>query len=185
MIGDRELVFGLLLVVSILFATNRIRLDIIALLTVLALMISGVLTVTESLSGFGNPVVILVAGLLVVGEMLDRTGVAKSIGDWILRVGGDNQVRLLVLIMLAAGLLGCVMSSTAVVAVLIPVVLKLAASTNQNASRLLMPMAYAALISGMLTLIATTPNLVVRDALVERGMEPLGSSASQASASAS
>ena len=174
MSGETAFVFALIGVAAALMASNRVRFDIVALLVVLALMLSGVLSVKEALSGFGSPVVILVAGLLVVGEMLDRTGVAAAIGDWILKKGGTNETRLLVVIMVAAAALGAIMSSTAVVAIFIPIVLRVAAETNLNASRMLMPMSYAALISGMLTLIATTPNLVVHEELKEAGFEGLG-----------
>jgi len=102
-------------------ASNRVRFDVVALLVVLALMLSGVLTPGEALSGFGSSVVILVAALLVVGEMLARTGVARAVGDWILKKGGTNETLLLTLIMLSAGMLGAVMSSTAVVAIFIPI----------------------------------------------------------------
>ena len=161
MTGDTFFVLALIAVAAALMASNRVRFDIVALLVVLALMLSGVLTVGESLAGFGSSVVILVAALLVVGEMLDRTGVARAVGDWILKKGGSNQTRLLILIMAGAGLLGSVMSSTAVVAIFVPIVLRIAAETKLNGSRMLLPMSYAALISGMLTLIATTPNIVV------------------------
>jgi di/tricarboxylate transporter len=169
MVEDSTFVFGLVGVASILFASGRVRLDIVALLVVLALALSGVLTVREALAGFGDPVVILVAGLLVLGEALTRTGVAYSIGQWLTRVGGDGEVRMIILLMIVAAGLGSVMSSTAIVAVFIPVVLNISAKTNLNASRLLIPMSYAALISGMLTLIATTPNLVVSEELSEAG----------------
>lgn len=167
-------VFGLIIVAAGLMASNRVRFDIVALLVVLALMLSGVLTVGEALSGFGNPVVILVAGLLVVGEMLDRTGVAGAIGDWVLRKGGSNETQLLVVIMVAAAILGAVMSSTAVVAIFIPIVMRVATETGVSASRMLMPVSYAALISGMLTLIATTPNLVMHEELKYAGYEGFG-----------
>ena len=114
---------------------------------------------------------ILVAALLVIGEMLDRTGVARAMGDWIMKHGGTSESRLLIVIMLGASLLGAAMSSTAVVAIFIPIVLRIAAETNINASRLLMPMSYAALISGMLTLIATPPNLVVSEELARNGYQ--------------
>jgi di/tricarboxylate transporter len=165
MSGDMLFVFATVAVAAVLFASNRVRLDIVALLVVLAMMLSGVLTPAQSLAGFGDTVVLLVAGLLVVGEMLDRTGIAQSIGAWIIRTGGRSETRLLVLIMLAAAALSSVMSSTAVVAIFIPIVFKVAANTNIRASRLLMPMSFAAMISGMLTLIATTPNLVVSSEL--------------------
>ena len=174
MSGETVFVFALICVTAALMASNRVRFDIVALLVVLALMLSGVLSVGEALSGFGSPVVILVAGLLVVGEMLDRTGVANAMGDLILKKGGSSETRLLILIMLGAAVMGGFMSSTAVVAIFIPIVLRIAAQTNINPSRFLMPMSYAALISGMLTLIATTPNLVVSEELKSAGYEELG-----------
>jgi di/tricarboxylate transporter len=173
-LSDTNFVFIVITAAAILFASNRVRLDVVALLTVLALMLGRVLTPGEALAGFGDPVVLLVAGLLVVGEMLDRTGVAQFVGAWILQRGGGSETRLLVLIMLAAGILSSVMSSTAVVAIFIPIVLKIATKTGLNPSRILMPMSYAALISGMLTLIATPPNLVVSGELENAGFEPLG-----------
>ena len=166
--------FALIGVAAILMASNKVRFDIVALMVVLALMLSGVLTVGEALAGFGSTVVILVAGLLVIGEMLARTGVARAVGDLILKKGGTSETRLLVLIMLGAGLLGSIMSSTAVVAIFIPIVLRIAAETKLNSSRLLMPMSYAALISGMMTLIATTPNIVVHEELKAAGFEGFG-----------
>jgi di/tricarboxylate transporter len=174
MSADIIFVFALIGFAAILMASNRVRFDIVALLVVLALMLSGVLTVAEALSGFGNSVVIMVAGLLVIGEMLDRTGVAAALGDLILKQGGSNEILLLLTIMIGAALLGAVMSSTAVVAIFIPIVLRIAAETNINASRLLLPMSYAALISGMLTLIATAPNLVVNEELKNTGYDGFG-----------
>ena len=174
MLSDSTFVFCLIGVAAILMASNRVRFDLVALLVVVALILSGVLSVGAALAGFGSSVVILVAGLLVVGEMLDRTGVARAVGDLILRRGGKNEIQLLVLIMISAGLLGSAMSSTAVVAIFIPIVLRIAAETGLAASRILIPMSYAALISGMMTLIASPPNLVVSDELVSAGYEGLG-----------
>ncbi len=172
--SDSTIVFCIIAVAAVAMASNRVRFDMVALLVVLALILSGVLTVSESLSGFGSSVVILVAGLLVIGEMLDRTGVARAVGDWILKRGGKSEVQLLVLIMVSAALLGSAMSSTAIVAIFIPIVMRIAAETGLAASRILIPMSYAALISGMLTLIASPPNLVVSAELVEAGQEALG-----------
>ena len=132
MSGETVFVFALICVTAALMASNRVRFDIVALLVVLALMLSGVLSVGEALSGFGSPVVILVAGLLVVGEMLDRTGVANAMGDLILKKGGSSETRLLILIMLGAAVMGGFMSSTAVVAIFIPIVLRIAAQTPAN-----------------------------------------------------
>ncbi len=174
MSGETLFVFGLIVAAAVAMASNRIRYDIVALLVVVALMLSGVLTVGQSLAGFGSVVVILVAGLLVIGEMLARTGVASAVGDWILKKGGTSETRLLVVIMAAAALLGSVMSSTAIVAIFIPIVLRVAAEAKLHASRMLIPLSYTALISGMLTLIATSPNIVVNEELKGAGFEGFG-----------
>jgi di/tricarboxylate transporter len=174
MFSEATFVFVLIAVAAALMASNRVRFDIVALLVVIALMLSGVLSVGESLAGFGSPVIVLVVGLLIVGEMLARTGVARAVGNSILKHGGGDETRLLVLIMVGAAVLGSVMSSTAVVAIFIPIILRIARQTRLGASRLLLPMSYAALISGMLTLIATTPNIVVHEELIDAGFTGFG-----------
>lgn len=168
------IVFGLVLAVAVLMAMNRIRYDVLALLVILALILTGILPVGLAIAGFGSSVVILVASLLIVGEMLDRTGVARAVGSFILSRGGKSETKLLILTMISAALLGSVMSSTAVVAVFIPIVAKIAAETGVRRERLLMPVSYAALISGMLTLIATTPNIVVSEELQVSGSPGFG-----------
>jgi di/tricarboxylate transporter len=172
--SDATITLAILGVAGVLFASGRVRLDLTALLVALSLMLSGVLTPAEALSGFGDPVVLLVAALIVVGEALTRTGVAFEVGRRIMQVGGGREIRLLLLIMLAAGLLGGVMSSTAVVAIFLPVVGAICVRDGQSPSRLLMPLSFAALCSGMLTLIGTTPNLIVSAELQAQGFEPLG-----------
>lgn len=164
-------VFLILGAAALLFASNRVRPDAVALLTVLALMLTKVLTPREALAGFGNPVVVLVVCLLVVGTALTRTGVAHLISRGMMRAAGRDEPRMLVVVMLTTGLLGSVMNGTAVVAILIPAVLTISRRTGIHKARLLMPLAYAALISGMMTLIATTPNLVASGELVEEGFE--------------
>lgn len=166
--------FSVIAAAGLLFVSGRVRLDIVALLVVLSLALGNVLSPSEALAGFGEPVVIMVAGLLVISDMLTRTGVAHHIGNWLVRHGRDGEVRLLILLTLVVAALGCFMSNTAVVAIFIPVVMSVANTTNLNASRLLMPLAYAAIVSGMITLIATTSNLVVSAELVRAGFEPFG-----------
>jgi di/tricarboxylate transporter len=172
--GDMQFVFGLIAAAAVAMASNRVRFDIIALLVVIILMLSGILSVGESLAGFGSSVVILVGCLLVIGEMLDRTGVARAVGDWIMKKGGTSETRLLVVVMVSAATLGAVMSSTAIVAIFIPIVMRIAAEARLNVSRMLIPLSYAALISGMLTLIATAPNLVVHEELRAAGFSGFG-----------
>lgn len=159
---------------AVMFASGRIRVDAVALLVVLALMLTGVRTPAQALSGFGNSVVLLVAALLVVGESLTRTGVAAAVGLWIARKGGGSERRTRLLVMIAPAVIGSVMSSTAVVAMFIPVVMTVARERRIPPSRLLLPLSYAALVSGMMTLIATTSNVVVSAELKTRGFEGLG-----------
>ncbi|HRC59653.1 MAG TPA: SLC13 family permease [Candidatus Propionivibrio aalborgensis] len=172
MTGDILLVLGLLLATILLFASDRLRMDIVAILVLLALMMSGLLAPKEALAGFGDPLVVLIAGLFVIGEGLFRTGVAFAIGNWLLGVAGNSETRLLVLLMLVVAGLSAFMSNTGAVAVFIPVALNLSTKANVPANRLLMPMAFSGSLGGMLTLIGTPPNLVVSNLLSREGMTP-------------
>ena len=174
MAGETLFVFLILFVTIILFVSDRLRLDIVAVLVILALMLSGLLSSKEALAGFGDPVVILIAGLFVVGEGLFRTGVAFAIGNWLMRAGGTSETRMMILLMLVVAGLSAFMSSTGAVAIFIPVSLNLAAKAGIQPSRLLMPIAFASLIGGMLTLIGTPPNLVVSTQLTREGLEGFG-----------
>ena len=171
MTRDLLIVLALLGAAILMFALNRPRVDAVALIMMVLLPFTGVLSVEEAIAGFANPNVVLIGAMFVVGEALARTGVARSIGDWLVRRGGDSAWRLLVLLMLAVGILGSVMSSTGVVAIFIPVVLRIASRSGIAPGQLLMPMAYAALISGMMTLVATSPNLVINYELMRSGAE--------------
>jgi di/tricarboxylate transporter len=172
MSGETFFVFGVLGLTIVLFASDRVRLDIVAILVVLALMLSGVLTAREALAGFGDSVVMMVAALFVVGEALVRTGVAYAFGDWLMKVGGASETRLILLLVPLVGIVGAPMSSTGIVAIFIPVVMSVAAKTGIRPSRLMMPLAFAAMISGMITLISTPPNMVVSGALRDAGYDP-------------
>src|SRR5262249_19019478 len=108
----------------------------------------------------------LIAALFVIGDGLVRTGVARQLGDWLITKAGSSETRLIVLLMIAVCGLGAMMSSTAVTAIFIPVALRIAQSTGTSPGRLMMPLSVAALISGMTTLVATAPNLVVNSELV-------------------
>jgi di/tricarboxylate transporter len=152
-----------------MFAVNRPRMDAVALIMLTALPFTGVVTVSEVLAGFSDANIVLIAALFVIGEGLVRTGVAQRLGDWLMVWAGDSQTRLLVLLMLVVCGLGATMSSTAVTAIFIPVAVRIAQNTGTAPSRLMMPLSMAALISGMTTLIATAPNLVVNSELARHG----------------
>jgi di/tricarboxylate transporter len=167
-------VFALLATTIALFISDRIRMDLVALMVVVALALSGVITPAESVAGFGEPVVIMIAALFVVGEALFRTGIAAGAGNWLLRMGGRSEARLLLFLLPVVAALSAFMSSTGAVALLIPVVLSMARRSDMQPSRLMMPLAFAALIGGMLTLIGTPPNIIVSSQMHAAGFEPFG-----------
>jgi len=168
---NAELAIVLTLLISsvVMFVLNKPRMDAVALLMLTVLPFTGVITMGEALEGFSDSNIVLIAALFVIGEGLVRTGVAQRLGDWLTARAGKSETRLLVLLMLAVGVLGSVMSSTGVIAIFIPVALRIAQSTGMAPSRLMMPMSMAALISGMMTLVGTAPNLVVNSELVRSG----------------
>lgn len=168
---NSDLIIVLILLVAsvVMFVLNKPRMDAVALLMLTVLPFTGVLTMGEALEGFSDPNIVLIAALFVIGEGLVRTGVAQRLGDWLAGRAGKSEARLLALLMLAVGGLGAVMSSTGVIAIFIPVALRIAQSTGMSASRLMMPMSVAALISGMMTLVGTAPNLVVNSEMMRGG----------------
>ena len=168
---DLAVILLLLAAAVAMFVINKPRMDAVALIMIAALPLTGVITMKEALAGFSDGNIILIAALFVIGEALVRTGVARQLGDWLNAKAGSSETRLLVLLMLAVAGLGAVMSSTAVVAIFIPVIVRISQNTGVAPSRLMMPMSSAALISGMLTLVATAPNLVVNAELVRQGKE--------------
>jgi len=167
--AELALVLGLLAAAIVMFALDRPRMDAVALIMLTVLPFTGVIGMGETLAGFSDPNVVLLAALFVVGDGLVRTGVAQRLGDWLIARAGSSETRLLVLLMGAVAGLGAFMSSTGVVAIFIPVALRIARSTGTAPSRLLMPISMAALVSGMMTLVATAPNLVVNSELVRHG----------------
>lgn len=165
-------VFALLAVTIGVFIWDKFRMDLVAFAVLLALSFSGVISPKEAVAGFSNSVLIMIAGLFVVGEALMRTGVAAATGNWILRMSGGSMTRTLLYLLPIVAVLSGLMSSTGTVALLIPVVLVMVHRTGQFSSRFMLPMAYAGLIGGMLTLIGTPPNLVVSEALEKAGYKP-------------
>lgn len=165
-------VFGILGCAVGLFVWGRLPTDIVGLLIVAALMATAVLSPAEALAGFGSPVVILIAAIFVVSAGLVNAGVTQFLGQFIVKLGGSNETRLIAMIMLLAGGIGSVLNSSAIVAMFIPVVLSIAAKTGLNKKRLLMPLGIAVMISGMMTLIASSPNVIVENVLKDQGVEP-------------
>jgi len=165
--------FGVLVFSAAFFIWGKIRSDVVALCALVALMLSGVLTVEEALSGFSNNIVIMMAGLFVVGGGIFQTGLAKMISTKILNLAGTNEKILFILVMLVTALIGSFVSNTGTVALMLPIVISLAAAAKTDSKRLLMPLAFASSMGGMMTLIGTPPNLIISGALVEGGFPAL------------
>lgn len=159
---------------AILFVSGKMRSDLVAVCSALALVLTGVLTPEEALAGFSSPIVIMMTGLFVVGGGIFSTGLAKRIGTGILGLAGTSETRLFILLMLTTAVVGAFVSNTGTVALMLPIVVSMARGAGLSPSRFLMPLAFAGSMGGMLTLIGTPPNLIVRDALVGAGYEPLG-----------
>lgn len=166
--------FVVLAISIVLFISNRVRADLVAILALLAFVISGVLEPTEALAGFSNSVVIMIAGLFVVGAGIVRTGLAQSAGNLLLKWSGKSERKLFVLLLIITGSVGSFMSNTGVVALMLPIVISIAISINSSPSKYLIPLSYISSLSGLMTLIATPANLIVSQVLVDNGFEKLG-----------
>ena len=157
---------------ALLFVSGRIRSDLVAVCAALALVLCGILTPEEALAGFSSPIVVMMVGLFIVGGGIFGTGLAKRIGAGILGLAGTNDTRLFVLLMLTTSVVGAFVSNTGTVALMLPIVVSMARGAGLSPSRFLMPLAFAGSLGGMLTLIGTPPNLIVRDVLAGAGYEP-------------
>ena len=163
----------ILAVSAAFFVSGKFRSDIVALCSLTALLIFQILTPEEALSGFSNQVVIMMIGLFVVGGAIFQTGLAKMISSRILKLAGRNELVLFLLVMLVTGGIGAFVSNTGTVALMLPIVVSLAYNAGMSPSRLLMPLAFASSMGGMMTLIGTPPNLIIQDTLTNAGYEPL------------
>lgn len=168
------LTFIILGITVVLFMTNKIRADLVAILALLAFVLTGILTPVEALSGFSNSVVIMIAALFVIGAGILRTGLAQMAGTLLLRYSGDSEKRLFILLLIIVASVGAFMSNTGTVALMLPIVVSIAISINSSPSKYLIPLSYMASFSGLLTLIASPPNLIISQMLVDNGYEKLG-----------
>ena len=165
-------VLTLLVIALILFSIERIPIEVVALLLVMALVLTHTLTAAEAFAGFGNDIVITIAGLFILTGGLARTGVVDLVGRRLHRTAGESQFRMVALIMFAAAFCAAIMKNTTTTAMFLPVVLGLAARRNISPSKLLMPLAFGAILGGTCTLIGTSTNLAVSGALPRYGIQP-------------
>ena len=164
---------AILAISAVSFAIGKLRSDIVALCALVLLLLFHILTPDEALSGFSNSIVIMMIGLFVVGGAIFQTGLAKMISSHLLKLAGTSENRLLLLVIIGTAAIGAFVSNTGTVALMLPIVVSLAANAKISSSRLLMPLAFASSMGGMMTLIGTPPNLVIEETLVSAGYEPL------------
>lgn len=156
-----------------LFIWGRLRSDIVALTALVVLILSGILTPAEAFSGFSSSVVIMMTGLFVVGGAILQTGLARAAGNRMMGMAKGNETKAFLLVMLATSAIGAFVSNTGTVALMMPIIVSMAAQGGFSSSRLLMPLAFAGSLGGMLTLIGTPPNLVVSEELQKHGFPGL------------
>ena len=155
----------ILLISAALFVSGKVRSDLVALCALLALLLCQILTPAEGLAGFSNTTVIMMIGLFIVGGGIFQTGLAKMIGGQVIKLAGTSQTRLFLLVMLVTALIGGFVSNTGTVALMLPIVVSMAAYAGASSRRLLMPLAFASSMGGMMTLIGTPPNLIIQETL--------------------
>src|SRR5215212_6316735 len=170
--GPVAIVIILLFVAVALFATERIPIDIVTILLVIALVVTGVLTASEAFAGFGNDIVITISGLFILTGGLVKTGVIDVIGRRLHKIAGGNEFRLTVLVMVVAAASAAVLKNTTTTAMFVPVVLGMCARARVPPSKLMMPLAFGAILGGTCTLIGTSTNLAVSGAITRYGMQP-------------
>ncbi len=163
----------ILFVTVALFIWGRIRADIVALTALAALLVFNILTPSEALAGFSSPIVIMMIGLFVVGGAIMQTGLAKLVGNKMMSLSHGNETLTFLLVMVVTSVIGAFVSNTGTVALMMPIIMSIASASGLQSSRLLMPLAFAGSLGGMLTLIGTPPNLVIDEALTDAGYEPL------------
>ncbi len=169
---DNILVLAILIGALILFVSEKLRVDVVAMLVLAALVLSGLVTAEEAFSGFSSPAVITVGAVFIISGALYQTGVADALGQSMLRLGGESPLRLMVIIMVTAGLMSAVMNNIGAVAILLPAIIAISEKMETPPSKLLIPLAFAALLGGNMTLIGTPPNILANDILASYGSEP-------------
>jgi di/tricarboxylate transporter len=175
MTQENILVLAILAVAVILFVSERLRVDLIAMLVLITLSLTGLVTIEEAFSGFSSPAVITVWSVYIVSGGLFRSGVADTLANFMLRLAGESYLRLLFTIMLTVGIMSSFMNNIGAVAILLPAVVSVARKIKVAPSKLLIPMAFTSLLGGKMTLIGTPPNILATSIMeTYGGLEPFG-----------
>jgi di/tricarboxylate transporter len=157
-----------------LFAWNRVRMDVVGIIVMATLMVTGLVSPQEGVSGFANEAMLTVAAMFVLSAGLVRTGAIDALGRWIARMSGKSEGRLLAISMLLVIPLSAFINNTPVVVVMIPMILGITRQTGIAPSRIFMPISFASQMGGTLTLIGTSTNLLVAGLVLELGLDRIG-----------
>ncbi len=172
--SDQTIMYLLLAAVVVVFILDRLPVAVVAIATALSLWATGILSLDQALAGFGDPTTLFIAGLFVVAESLDATGITGWVGQQLTARSGSSLPRMLVLTMLVSALLTVALTPNGAVAALVPAVAVLAVRTHRSPSRLLMPLAFASMAGSMLTLTASPVNVIVANAADDAGVGAFG-----------
>ncbi|WP_078427756.1 SLC13 family permease [Alkalihalobacterium alkalinitrilicum] len=173
MITDMQLVFLILLITTICFLIPRFRADLVAISSLLALLLTGIIDVAEAFAGFSNSVVIMVAALFIVGAGVFQSGLAQKAGDLLVKSTGNSEWKLTIFMLVLVAVLSGFISNTGTVAILLPIVVSLSRQMQLHPGKLLIPLAFASSMGGALTLIGTAPNLIASQSLHDAGYDTL------------
>lgn len=169
--SDQLIVYAVLIISMVLFVQDRIRYDLIAVMSLCALCFTGIVPFGEAFSGFSNPAVITVGAILILSYSLERAGLVQVVGNWMNHVG-DSQPRQVLALCGVVTILSAFINNVGAVALLMPVAIHLARKSNHSPSFVLMPMAFASLLGGMITMIGTPPNMIVANFRTQYADEP-------------
>ncbi len=172
MTPDILLVTGILIVVFGVLVTELIPLEVLALLVLGTLAVTGLVSPIDALAGFSNPAVVTIWAVFILSGGLTRTGIANILGRYLLRISGGGPAKMIIFIMLISGVLSAFMNNVAVAALMLPVVMDICRKTKSSPSIMLMPLAYGSLLGGLTTMIGTPPNILVSEALRTNGLTP-------------
>jgi di/tricarboxylate transporter len=167
-------VLGILALALVLFASDRISVDVVGLIVLLSLAIPRVLTPKEALSGFADETLLLLISLFVLTAGIVKTGLVERVGLWLASVGGRNPKALTRVILASAAAVSSFLSNTVTTAVFLPIMIGVARRSAVALSRVLMPLAFASILAGSVTLIGTSTNLVISSQLPRYGLAPIG-----------
>ncbi|QSX07886.1 SLC13 family permease [Alkalibacter rhizosphaerae] len=174
MTNDILLTFGILLIAIVLFSTEKLRSDLVAILIMVLLAWSKIIPVSQAFSGFSSNAVVSIMGVMLLGYGIDRTGLMKRLSQGIAKYAGNSEKKILVLVSATVGLLSAFMQNIGAAALFLPVVRKISAKTGYHPSKFLMPMGFAAILGGTLTMVASGPLIVLNDLLTQHGVDRFG-----------